>query len=61
VRGGSHGCIKFSAMLEILMAKFSDSHKTLFFDAHTGCLCIGCMYIEGTHGLVVYRVSVYVD
>jgi hypothetical protein len=44
VRGGSHGCIKVSAMSEILMEKFSDSQKILFFDAHAGCLCIGCMY-----------------
>jgi hypothetical protein len=45
VRGGSHGHIKVSAMSEILTAKFSDSQKTLFSDAHMGCMCIGCMYM----------------
>jgi hypothetical protein len=44
VRGGSHGRIKVSAMSEILMAKVSESQKTLFSDVHAGCLCIGCMY-----------------
>jgi hypothetical protein len=44
VRGGSHERIKVSAMSEILTKKFSDSQKTLFFDVHVGCLCIGCMY-----------------
>jgi hypothetical protein len=46
VRGGSHGCIKFSAMSEILMEKVLDSQKTLFSDAHVGSLCIGCMYMR---------------
>jgi hypothetical protein len=62
VRGGSHGCIKVSAMSEILMEKFLDSHKTLFSDAHTGCLCIGCVYTwdgcvqgECTCGMTMYR------
>jgi hypothetical protein len=31
------------------------------FDACAGCLCIGCVYIEGIRGLVVYRVSMYVS
>jgi hypothetical protein len=44
VRGGYHGCIKVSAMSEILTVKVSESQKTLFSDAHVGCLCIGCMY-----------------
>jgi hypothetical protein len=43
-RGGSHGRIKVSAVSDILMAKFSDSQKTLFSYAHAGCLCIGCVY-----------------
>jgi hypothetical protein len=46
VRGGSHGCIKILAMSEILTTKVSESQKTLFFDAHVGCLCIGCMYMR---------------
>jgi hypothetical protein len=48
-RGGSHGCIKVSAMLEILTTKVSDSQKTLFFDLHAGCLCIGCVYTWGDY------------
>jgi hypothetical protein len=44
VSGGCHGCIKVLAMSEILMIKVSDSHKTLFSDAHAGYLCIGCVY-----------------
>jgi hypothetical protein len=44
VRGGSHGRIKVSAMSDILRTKVSESKKTLFSDAHAGCLCIGCVY-----------------
>ena len=54
MRGGSHGCIKVLTMSEILTTKFSDSQKTLFSDAHTGCLCIGCVYIEGICGVTMY-------
>jgi hypothetical protein len=46
VRGGSHERIKVSAMSEILMTKVSESEKTLFFDAHAGYLCIGCVYMQ---------------
>jgi hypothetical protein len=35
---------KFRQCQEILTEKFSDSQKTLFSDAHAGCLCIGCVY-----------------
>jgi hypothetical protein len=46
VRGGSHGRIKVSEMSKILTTKVSESQKTLFSDAHGGCLCIGCVYTQ---------------
>jgi hypothetical protein len=46
VSGGYHGHIKVSAMSKILTEKVLDSQKTLFLDAHVGCLCIGCVYMQ---------------
>jgi hypothetical protein len=37
-----------------LDGKILGSSKTVVFEVYVGCMCIGCVYIEGIHGLVVY-------
>jgi hypothetical protein len=37
VRGGSHGCIKVSAMSEILMDKSLGASETLVSEVYAGC------------------------
>ena len=36
-----------------LDGKILGSSKTVVFEVYVGCMCIGCVYIEGIHGLVV--------
>jgi hypothetical protein len=35
--------------------KILGTSETLVYEVYVGCLCIGCVYIEGIHGLTVYR------
>jgi hypothetical protein len=35
--------------------KILETSKTLVSEVYTGFLCIGCIYIEGIHGLTVYK------
>jgi hypothetical protein len=34
--------------------KILGASETIISDVYVGCLCIGCIYIEGIHGLTVY-------
>jgi hypothetical protein len=45
------------------MEKVSDSQKTLFSDAHAGCLCIGCVYTRAScvYGECKREMTVYME
>jgi hypothetical protein len=42
-----------------LDGKILGASETLVYEVYTGCLCIGCVYIEGIRGLSMYRVCMY--
>ena len=38
-----------------LDGKILGTSETLVYEVYTGCLCIGCVYIEGIRRLTVYK------
>jgi hypothetical protein len=35
--------------------KILGTSETLVYEVYVGCMCIGCVYIEGIRGMTVYR------